>query len=56
MNASGDNVEYSEAVMVWCICMLLHYYPAFTKDSILDMTNSEISTYLEMVGLTKNPE
>jgi len=56
MNASGTNVEYSEAVMVWCICMLLHYYPAFTKDSILDMTNSEISTYLEMVGLTKNPE
>lgn len=56
MNASGDNVEYSEAIIVRCICMIMHYYSAYTKESILELTNSEISTLLEMVGLTKNPE
>jgi len=56
MNASGNDVEYSEAVMVWCICMIIHYYPAHTKQSVMELRQSEISTLLEMVWLTKNPE
>lgn len=56
MNASGTNVEYSEAVMVRCICMIIHYYPSYTKESVMELRQSEISTLLEMVGLTKNPE
>ncbi len=56
MNASGNNVEYSEAVMVRCICMIIHYYPSYTKEAIMELRQSEIWTLLEMVGLTKNPE
>ncbi len=36
--------------------MIMHYYPSYTKEKILDLTNSQISYLLEMVWLTKNPE
>ena len=56
MNASGNDVEYSEAVMVRCIAMIMHYYPKYEKEDILNFTQSYIWTLIEMVGLTKNPE
>ena len=40
MNASGDNVEYSEAVMVWCITMIMHYYPKYDKEDIIEFIHS----------------
>lgn len=36
--------------------MIMHYYPSYTKEKILDLTNSQISYLLEMVWLTKNPD
>lgn len=36
--------------------MIMHYYPSYTEEMIMDLTSSKIWYLLEMVWLTKNPE
>ncbi len=42
--------------MVWTICMIMHYYPSYTKEDIMNLTQSQISYLMQMVWLTKNPQ
>lgn len=56
ISASDDwNVAYSEAVMVYTICIIMHYYPSYTKDQILELTESQISMLIEMIGYCEDP-
>ena len=34
----------------------MHYYPNYTKEAILELTWSEISTLIEMIGNIENPK
>jgi len=33
----------------------MHYYPKYTKDDVLNLTQSQISYLIEMVGAINNP-
>lgn len=55
IGASEISEEYSEAITVYSICLILHYYPNYTKEQILDMTQSQISMLIEMVWNIENP-
>lgn len=33
----------------------MHYYPNYTKEQILELTQSQISMLIEMVGICKDP-
>jgi hypothetical protein len=35
--------------------MILHYYPNYTKEQVLELTQSQVWMLLEMVGCIENP-
>ncbi len=37
------------------ICYIQHTYPQYTKEKILDLTQSQIGTLIEMGGAIQNP-
>lgn len=56
IDASGWSSEYSEAVMIYTICLVMHYYPSYTKNEVLELTQSQISHLIEMAGCIENPK
>lgn len=42
--------------MVYTICLILHYYPSYTKDYVLNLSQSQISMLIEMIGNIENPK
>jgi hypothetical protein len=42
IGASEISEEYSEAITVYSICMILHYYPNYTKEQVLELTQSQV--------------
>ena len=55
INADEDNKGYSEALFVFTICYVMHYYPQLTKDKVMDLTQSQVSYLIEMAGAIQNP-
>lgn len=42
--------------MVFTIASILHYYPSYSKNEVMDLTQSQIGMLLEMVGVINNPD
>lgn len=42
-------------MFVFTICYVMHYYPQFTKNYVLDLTQSQVSYLIEMAGAIQNP-
>jgi hypothetical protein len=55
LGASGNDVAYSEAVTVYTICEIMHYYPSYTKEKIMELTQSQIWTLIEMISYCEDP-
>lgn len=53
---ASDNVAYSEAMIVYTICLIVHYYPSYTKESVLELTQSQIWMLIEMISNIENPK
>lgn len=57
ISASGEEDEmYSEAVMIYTVCLILHYYNWYTREDILELTQSQIWMLIEMIGSIENPK
>lgn len=56
IGAWEEDRGYSQALMVWSICAVMHFYPHMGKEEILNLTQSCISMLLEMIWAIKNPE
>lgn len=55
VGASDMSEEYSEAITVYTICSILHYYPNYSKEDVLNLTQSQISMLIEMITNIENP-
>lgn len=42
--------------MVYSICLILHYYNSYTKDDILNLTQSQLWMLIEMIWNIENPK
>lgn len=42
--------------MIYSICLILHYYPSYTKDYILNLTQSQLWMLIEMIWNIENPK
>lgn len=42
--------------MVRSITAIMHYYPHYSKEDILELSQSQVSSLLEMISCIKNPE
>ena len=40
---------------MFTICYVMHFYPQYTKHRVLDLTQSQISSLLDMAGAIQNP-
>lgn len=53
---ASDDKGYSEALVAWSICAIMHYYPCYNKQEVLEFSQSQVSSLLEMISCIKNPE
>ena len=42
--------------MVYTVAVIMHYYPNYKKDDVLELSQSQISMLIEMIWCIENPE